>query len=246
MDEVDTDNIVYMNCDKNKKEINIQYINSDNIRVPFILQTEDLFMIDDVQYNNDKNMNVYEIILLLIGRTNEDSNKIKTFFESLDNKFIGDAKEYSNIWFPDKIIKYKSIIRHISSDDEEDKKNLNNNFLYTNGLLKLKLFDTKSFKTNIYNDKKELLKKTEYDSLLCGGCYVKCIIEFVSLWFENDVFGVTMRVHQIKISKGKFPILTLNEYSFDDNNSNDNNYNLVSDTEIYHNDIHTSDDDIID
>ena len=45
-------------------------------------------------------------------------------------------------------------------------------------------------------------------------CYVKVILEFVSLWkSKNNVFGLYIKPHQIKVNYSLPPPLLLNEYS---------------------------------
>lgn len=216
--EIEFDNIVYMNVERNDviKTINIQYI--DNItknRVPLLVQLDDMYMFDDIQEISDDNSKTknkhlisHEIILPLVSKTISSTKSIKKFFMELDKKMINDAKQHIDIWeFPKEQIKYKALIRYIEDSDND---------IYDNGVVKFKILNSKKFTTKIYNKNKELIRPEYYKEYMSGGNYIKSVVEIVSVWIKNDIFGLYIRPHQLRVSSGPMPIITPDEYCFDD------------------------------
>jgi hypothetical protein len=224
IEDIDLDKIIYMNADLSSdvKIIHLQYIDN-NGRYPLLIQIDNLYMIDDIQKVSNKKCITHEVILPLVGKNAKSSEKVKNFFESIDKKIICDAKNYVNIWpFDTKNIKYKALIRYVDGV---------NNRMYDNGVIKLKFIRSKNFKTRIYNKKKTPVEESQYTEIFNGSCYVKSIVEIVSVWIKNGIFGLYVRPHQLKVSVGFPPIFTPKYYSFDDGTeSNDDDF--IYDTEV--------------
>lgn len=243
-DELDFDKIHYTNVDSdnryNIKIINMLYIHN-NKKIPLLIEIDDLYMMDDIISTGEN----HEIILPLIGRSSNVTTKVKTFFETLDNKVINDAKQYKVIWNLNDNIKYKKIVKDVELDDNKQQNDIfvknsddqnYTNFMYNNGLIKFKLVQSDNFNTIIFDKNKNIINKKDYVNSITGGNYIKSIVEIVAIWAKEDIFGLYIRPHQFKITSGSPPIFTLKEYSFNDDNDNDNNEqtnnNLISDTEI--------------
>jgi hypothetical protein len=251
--EINFNNLHYtcvnVNCEKNIKIINVLY-NYNNKKIPFLVEIDDLYMMDDIITVKNNDIQYYELILPLAGRTSTSTNQIKHFFEMLDNKIIEDAKQHKVLWKLDNGIKYKKIIKGIEFDNSNNifvKNNIQDNFVYGNNLVKFKLVDTPNFHTTIFDKNRDIVNVNDYNNKVTGGQYIRSIIEVVAIWAKEDVFGLYIRPHQFKISTGSPPVINLQTYSFSDNNDNENyadNHNLISDTEVFineknlHNDTH--------
>lgn len=237
---IDFNNITYgkKTSDNNIDIINIQYIDKNGYRNPFFVQIDDLYMTDDVQEIKDMRGITHEILLSLISRNTQKTEEIKDFFEALDNKFMEDAKK--NDWGVKDTDKYKTYIKNIDTDGYEEKEEIKN-YIYNNGLIKLKLIKSKKMRTIVFDKKKNIINEEHYMNVLKGGNYIKSIIEIVSIWKKDDVFGVYIRPHQMRISKGSPPIFVLKKYSFEDSSDTIDD-NLISDTEVAFTNVRNYDD----
>jgi hypothetical protein len=218
VDEMDLNNINYFSPKKilanNKNFLFIPMVYNENM--PILIQLPSIKLNDS--YKKD-------VLILPIKTTNINKTLlIKTFFNNLDNKILTDFKAHGKKWCKEipqilKNIDYRAVINEI--DDEED--------VYDNGILSLQLEDINNtlFGKNlnsynndikVYNEKKELILNTDYESVLQKGNFVQCIIEFRGLIItqnENSSEIIPyIKVHQIRYSEEKIVHVNLDSYSF--------------------------------
>ncbi len=206
---------------------NIVYISYNN--EPILFETCELYCVDAIKQCNTK-YSTHELLLSLSGKNDINTNICKTFFESLDNKIIETGKNNMDKWpFDRKNIAYKSLIRFIDDTNE----------YYKNGGIKLKFIKSKNFSTLVFDENKNIINPVDYENKLSGGVYVKIIIELVSIWIRDGVFGSYIKLHQLKISNNpKPPIYLFNSNSSENENENENesdNNITMYDTEINYN-----------
>lgn len=170
---INIDNIVYKNQKetKNKKIIFVKYEDDENLKnMVFQLPTlNNSIALSDNEIEIDIDINNYE-----------RGNKIIEFLNLIDTKVIKDAKIYANTWFShvkDKSkINYHHILKSVNNDN------------YT---LKLKIIDSKDFKTNlILNNDNE--NKLDIHNLPTDG-KLKLILEFYAIWIDGNNFGILLR-----------------------------------------------------
>ena len=183
---IDFANLDFCKINKQKDIVYIKY-NLNNKKIPFLIETEYMYMPVDGLYENLK-MISYEIILLL----SKSNQKMSDFFLNLDKKIIDCGKQNIDNWPFDKEnkIRYKTLVRDIDNSEGN----------YGNIALKLKLTKSNDFKTLIFDDKRNIVQKNKIDDILISGKYVKVIFELPCLWFKNNNFGLSLKVHQIKVS----------------------------------------------
>lgn len=232
INEVNFDNIQYTNISNQNgvNVVNVSIINNKK-KLPLLVQIDDLYMPDDILQSKVNGKTIYELVLPIAGRTMEDTKSIKTFFENLDNKILNDAKQYRTLWGFSDNQKYKSILRKVEFD-ENDNENVEENIFYKNGLLKFKLLENSNYAPSIYDTNRTKIITNDYVNKVTGGNYVKSIIEIVAIWSKNNIFGLYIRPHQFKITNGLPPLFELPEYSFNDGNNGCDNVNMISDTEV--------------
>lgn len=181
------------------------YNDPESGRIPLIFQTPEMYLSSDIVDLNYKFV-THELILSLIGKTVRTTKAIRQFFEGLDDKIFNSGKKNKDEWpFSDNDIKYKSLIRYLDDDDP------------SSGVLKIKILRSKTFTTKIFDENREIIRSSRYNTEIKEGCYCKLILECVSAWINGDVFGLYLRPHQIRVSKStEPPLLILDTYSFDD------------------------------
>lgn len=181
--------------------IPISYNDSRNGMIPLMVQLNTLYGKEIFTERAESTISV-EVFLPLVGKTKKRTQDIVKILQSLDNKIITDCKSHSSTWFDGmESIKYKKMIRNY--DDE---------ILGENGALILRAIDSDTFTTRFYNEKKKLMKTEEV--LMRSNCYVKSIVEIVGLWTKKDCFGLYLKPHQFRITAGKMPSITLSQYAF--------------------------------
>jgi hypothetical protein len=201
----------------------LKYNDEDNNLKPPMIQLPDLYMNDDIK-RLDSNYVTYEILLPLLSRNINTTQLVKSFFQSLDNKIVQDAKQYNTLWNLNPNIKYKMLIKNIEGDNVDN--------IYDNGIIKLKFIKSKGFNTRVYDCNKNIIKEKYYTQTLTGNCYIKSIIELVAIWIKDEVFGLYIRPHQLKVTdSGKLPVFSLKDYSFIDDTESDKDEQLLYDTE---------------
>ncbi len=102
------------------------------------------------------------------------------FFLSLDNMIVNLGKLNKTTWPFDtnKKIKYKSLID-------------------SNGSVVFKIINSKDFNTLIFDEKGIVIPSSH----LLDNVYAKLTFEPVGIWFNNNIFGVYLRLHEVKLDK---------------------------------------------
>ena len=200
---------------------NIIYISYND--EPVLLETSELYCVDAIKKCNTK-YSSHELLISLTGKNDINTDICKTFFELLDKKIISTGKENIESWpFDTKNIAYKSLVRFMDDDNK----------YYKNGTIKLKFIKSKNFSTLVFDENKNIVDPIEYEKKLDGNIFVKLIIELVSIWIRDGVFGLYVKLHQLKISNSNnCPSV----YLFNSNSSDseiENNLDIY-DTEIDH------------
>lgn len=207
--DIDLNTIEY-----SKKKNNIIFLSKDGN--PILLETPELYCVDKIEEIKTK----YSTHSLLVTLCGKDDN----FFEALDDKFVADGKKNMDKWGTRGFI-YKSIVRNVDDKDSGD--------CYDNGAVKLKFIKSKNFNTLVFDENKNIINPSDYSNKLNGDMYIKTILELVGLWFRDNVYGIYIKLHQVKLCKK--PKICKQLYAFMDSNSSsdcDNDVNnLVYDTE---------------
>ena len=212
---------------------NIIYTSYNNEH-PILFETPELYCVDKINKNKTK-YSTHEQLVTLKSRYENDTNMCKNFFEQLDNKLIETGKKNINMWpFNTKFINYTSLIRFI---DNNDNGNNRNNEYYENGVIKVKFIRSKKFNTLVFDENKNIVESNNYENVLCGGIYVKMILEIISVWVRDNVYGIYLKLHQLKITNNS--VFAKQLYLFD-SVSSDNNSNNTNNT----NNTNNSDDDL--
>jgi len=142
----------------------------------------------DASYE-DSDKTSYELMLSLIGQSDESTIGLRTFFTNLEEKIIQEIKMNMGNWFgisSDEKVRYKMLIKDVDDHDA--------------GILKVKLRRSKSFRSLIFNDRLDEVPKGKLDDILISGNYVKIIFELPYVRFKNGTFNLYLKVHQIKVS----------------------------------------------
>jgi hypothetical protein len=206
--EVDFDNInlgQLSDTQSSESRVGLIKYKQNNKLMPFLVQIPSLLLNDTY---NGKN----ELILPLVCKNNESTESVCDFFNKLDMCIVSKLKSKLKEWnINAKNISYKAIVNTIEGDDDE---------VYENGVIRLRLIDNDSFTTKIYDNDRNLVASDNYDNLLVNSAYVKSIIEVVSIIINNDsVICVNIKPHQLRVSKPTNEVVELSCYSFDDNDS---------------------------
>lgn len=123
------------------------------------------------------------IYLKLKGETEEITDQVLDFFKGLDTKMILDGKENKEDWpFIGKDIEYKTLVKNID------------------GLtVKLKFINNGNISTKVFNTDGDLVSKNDYDIYFQGPCFIKSVLEIVSVWFKKGMYGLHVKLHQLEI-----------------------------------------------
>jgi len=226
MEDIDLTRIIYsrpVSCKKNKSSILISYNDPEKGRMPFLLRIPSLYLVDGIKKKINSSSITHELMLLLQCKSHKSTTETVEFFESLDRKFVNDIKDKN---WDQKNKSWKKIVR----------KSENNDHLHQNGGIKIKFIKSDDFETKVYTPDGQIVDQRYYDDVFGNSCYVKTILEFVSLWKNNDnVFGLYVRPHQICVNYHSPPVNVLQAFSFPENseesdNKTDNMTNRFSDT----------------
>lgn len=179
---------------------------SNNKKIIFIKYKEELLKNMVFQLptlNNIFNLDNNEIDITIDSEYEEKTNKIIDFFNLIDSKIVNDAKKNSNLWFDHIEDKSKINYHHILRNKNDD-----------NFSLKLKIIDSKDFKTDLIlnNDEED---KIQLEKLPHGG-NIKLVLECYAIWIHGNNFGLILR-----------PIII----SFIMDIENDYNYKILDDSE---------------
>ena len=144
-----------------------------------LLETELLFCPYPIENINSKYV-THEIIIELDKKTLD-------FMERLDRKMIEiGSTQLKDKFKKNKTIKYQSIVRDIK---DEGKKTM-----------KIKLIKSKNFMTMVFDNQNKLINMTEdYDLYFNGQNHIKIILEISKIWIRDNIFGLYLKPHQIKI-----------------------------------------------
>lgn len=216
--QIDLSRIIY--SDLNDAEVISQvYISYDDPILgerPLLVYLPSLFCNDDVNVKGEKST-IFELMLCLMGKNRKEDEKIINFLKSLDKKFYEDGVEHeklakkkkAKLWFSDlKKTRYKDIIKSHECLD----------FIYQNGIIKLKAIVNNNFQTKFYFKKGERILPKNIPKVFAKKCYVKSIIEIAGLGINNKThtYQVFIRPHQIRVSYAPPPLPILEEYSIMD------------------------------
>jgi hypothetical protein len=170
--QVDLSKIIYEPIKgKNKKYVPISY---ENVGNKLVFQTP-LLLSNSVPIKND---DYYELDIPLYGKSHRKVDKFVKLLKQLDMKFMNDVKHNAKKWFNEKNkIRYKSIIRDIND----------NNRIYENGLIKIKLL-TGYNSTTITQNGKEI----NPDDLVSHS-EIRLILEVRALWLSDEGFGLYLK-----------------------------------------------------
>lgn len=219
--DVDFSRIVYSKpiLSKNKTSIYTSYDDVDVGKIPLIFQVPSLYCPENIIPIRSEHI-THELLVPLIGINQKVTDDTIKFFKEFDNKIIKDTKKYKKKWnITGTKLQYKVIIKLVESDD----------YIFKNGVIKIKFIKTKSFKTDIYvkknktsgeysnNNKYKLVNdKQKYKDIFNGNCYVKILMECVSIWYKDNTFGVYLKPHQVRVDYKHPPTIVLSTYSFID------------------------------
>jgi len=223
LNELDLVNMTFM---EHRNNI-IRILHND--KHPIFFETPELFCIDKINVNKTK-YSTHELLIALVGLNNTNTEIIINFFKTLDNKFIDYGKKNINIWpFTDKSIIFTSTIRQIDIDS------LNYNNCYDNGSLKMKFIKNEKFNTLAFDKNNNTIETSDYDKYFIGNIYVKLIFEVASIWIKDNIYGLYLKLHKIKIVNTEQKLLNnisnCNMKYYLENNS-DNNLENNSDNNL--------------
>jgi hypothetical protein len=217
--EVDYSKISYLSAVYNResKNIEIPICYKHNKNIPFLVQVPSLF-------NNDRYNEKGELILPLLSKTEKITNQVSNFFKKLDDLFVSQIKSQitklkTNKNIPQRNIKnisYRAIVNELDNDGEED------NPIYRNGLIRLKINDTI---TQLYDENKVLINLNEYENVLTQGSYVKSIIEINAIILSDNEVTINIIPHQLRVSEDVINKIQLIEYSFIESDSDESEDN---------------------
>ena len=196
--------------ENNNSFLNIYYKDYDDNYNPFLISLPNLYCNENIFLKNNKKGNIYEIILCLMSENSKITNDLLIFFKKLEEKIINHIKEESlNIFNNKDKINYKSLIKYTEI----------NNYLYKNGLLKIRLHNnTDSIILNNDNEKIDIKKMYELNPPF----YIQTIIDFNLIWIKNNIFGLSMNCKKLKISYKNKPVIIFKTISnLDDSDSED-------------------------
>lgn len=164
--------------------IYIQY-DEEGRRRPLIVEMPEIYVAEDMRAIESRYV-THELILPLKGKKRRETERMRSFFNELDEKMIEEGKKNLKTWpFKKKEVRYKMLVRTAEE--------------YKNGIIKVKLVKSKNFRTRVFDEEKKLLKEQEYEKKVRAGDYVRMILEIVSIWIQGGVFGIYMRPHQLKL-----------------------------------------------
>jgi len=145
---------------KNKLIVKIYYKPSRKHHTDFLIQTPEILLKKTIKYNNK---GYYELELPFLGKKHNQIEKYENFMNDLENKIIDIIKDHKE-WFPNKNIRFKSIIRYPDSKNDLHKS------------IRLKV-DSNTLITKKNNNIDLNNLKKDY--------YVKCILKISSIYIKD-------------------------------------------------------------
>ena len=155
---------------ENKKIIFIKY-KDDNILKNMVFQLPTL--VNNITIEN----NEVEIALECVDESK--TQKIIDLINSIDEKIVNEAKKNANLWFD-----------HVN---DKTKINFHHSLRECNDtlMLKLKIINSKEFKTNIILNNNES-EKILFNEIPTTG-KLKIVLECYAVWVHGDTFGLILR-----------------------------------------------------
>ncbi len=188
INEIDMERIVYsepVTYNENISSIYVSYKDTIRGTSPLLLQIPTLCSIEGIRVINAKSI-THELLLYLQSKTTDVTEQVRDFFEGLDRKFIMDAKKKYDWKDSVEKLTYKVLVRQKKNDE--------------NGILKIKFIKNNEFETRVFYKDRTIITPDEYHKVFSNKCYVKMIIECVSLWKnKHNIFGLYIRPHQIRV-----------------------------------------------
>lgn len=221
LDEINLDKIIYskpVSYNKDTSSIHISYNDPIHGNVPFLIQSPALYCVDGITKTGSNSI-THELLLCLQSKNEKDTTQVKSFFEQLDKKFIMDAKNKYSWNESSKKLTYKVLMRQTNDS----------NPFHSNGVLKIKFIKNNGFETKVFNKIKSIIHPDNYLETFSNKCYVKLILECVSLWKnKSNIFTLYIRPHQIRVDYAPPPVNVLTNYSFMDETEDENNKLLMN------------------
>ncbi len=171
--EINPDQIFFKNMKEsnNKKIIFIKYKDEDVLKnMVFQLPT----LVNDIHVEN----NEVEISLDCVEEIK--TQKVINLINALDEKIVNEAKKNANSWFDHVVDKSKINFHHSLRGDNEE-----------SPIIKLKVIDSKEFKTNIILNNNES-EKISLNEVPKNG-KLKVVLECYAIWIHGDTFGLLLR-----------------------------------------------------
>lgn len=212
--EVDFNKIGFLRPIYTKENIVLPIFYSNNRKISFVVQIPSLIL-------NNSYQNKGYIILPLNGKNSNTTNIVNVFFKTLDKTIVDKIKLIiSELKNSGKLlttnISYRAIVNELEGDDND---------VYKNGLVRYRL-DLPD--TQVYDEKRNLIDKSDYNKFFIKGVYVKSIIEITSLVINIKTGNITVYIKplQIRIQDESIDMLNLKTYSFIDDDSENETDNM--------------------
>ena len=170
--EVNPEQIFFKNIkeSENKKIIFIKY-KDENILKNMVFQLPTI--INDIRTEN----NEVEISINCVEEYK--TQKVIDLINLIEEKIVNEAKKNANTWFDHISDKTKINFHHSLRGNNETT------------TLKLKIIDSKEFKTNLILNNNETEKIT-FDEIPTNG-KLKVVLECYAVWIHGDTFGIILR-----------------------------------------------------
>lgn len=194
IEEVDLNRLLFLNAFKSNETCYIPILYDSR---PLFIQLPSLF-VDDIKPG--------KITLLLKGKNNETTDRIISFFNTLDNIVKNELdkllKKFKHVitLSEGSVFKYNRFVCELT--DEES---------ITNFIL----LDINDY-LKCYNNNKELI-----DIELFRGSYAGSIIEVSNIIIDKNIINISIKLHQLRISNPSLMTRVLDTYSFVDVDSDE-------------------------
>jgi len=226
INDINFENLVYVPI-PSSQSINIYYNDHDIGNIPFIIQTPELVLRDDIDSQ-------YKELSLLLDTFSSN------FFNKIDEISINATKEYKKYIIPNYDesnniqLRYKMCVKNDSTHDNSSDNDSDND----EGVINLHIIKDKNLRTIVFNSDKNYIYPKSYGDVFKQNTKLKTIIHIHSLWFKNNTFGLTLRLLQIKVDT--LTVNSITSYSFidkddkdnDNDNENDSYTNSTSEEEV--------------
>jgi hypothetical protein len=175
--------------------------------VYLFMQVPSLLLNDNYNVGGGK-----ELILPLQAKSNSLTESTVKFFTQLDDFFYSKLEDI----FRKLLLHHKNLLQNVKKvsyrkvvADYGDKTDV-----YKNGVLRFKLQSTDTFSTKVYDNNCKLVDKSNYNTNLVSGVYIKSIVELSELLIRGTDVRVVLKVHQLRVNDYRPEKVTLEDYSF--------------------------------